>query len=848
MKIGRIGESAKTIDRIRKLSAAVALCVAVLGVAFGAAAQAPIISLSPGDTINTVAGTGVEGFSGDGGAAISAALANPFSMAADAAGNVYIADRDNHRVRRIDTSGNITTIAGNGDQGFFGDGGLATSASLNTPTAVAVDANGNIYIADSNNNRIRVVSNGNINTFAGNGTAGYSGDGGAATSASLYTPRGVAVDANGVVYIADTNNHVVRKVSAGTISTIAGNAQQQGFYGDNGTASSAGLDTPTGVAVDATGKVYVADSNNHRVRLLSGATLSTFAGNGTAAYSGDGGAATSAAIAFPLGVSLDAMGNIFVADSNNHVIRRVGSAGTITTIAGEGEQGFFGDAGGPNAAVLDTPSGVLPLNGNVFIADLNNQRVRSTSATVLMFANQIVGTQSPVQTVTVTNSGNAALTLSSVASSSPSFALAPSGSCGVSFPVSVPASTSCTLDVVFDPATIGLINASFSVVNNAAGSPQLITVTGTGLQDGTTLALVSSQPVSNVNSPVTFTATITPTTPTTAPTPTGTVVFTDGATNLGTVNVSASAASFTTSSLTAGTHTIAATYSGDTLYTGSTANLMQKVIGPPNIQLVSSLNPSTPNVNVTFTVTVSSSNGTPTGTVIFNDGSTALSGALPLDGSGVAAFSTATLAAGTHPITAVYSGDANFTTVTSPIVSQRVEDYTIVVVPASATIRTGHSASFMITTTPLGGFSSPITLQCANLPLYASCEFEPVVVTPNGTAITSKLVVKTEMFQAQVHQQREKYPWNPGWPASILAAAGMVFLAALRPRVFRRPAMLWGAITVITLITLTSCAGIPPSAILKTPPGDYTITVNSSGNVGVVAEMHTVNVAITVTQ
>jgi NHL repeat len=400
------------IERIGILRVAALLCAAILAGALDAAAQAPVISLSPGDTINSVAGTGAKGFSGDGGAAISAALANPFSMAADAAGNVYVADRDNHRVRRIDTSGNITTVAGNGEQGFFGDGGLATSATLNTPTAVAVDASGNIYIADSNNNRIRVVANGNINTFAGNGNAGYSGDGGAATSASLYTPRGVAVDANGVVYIADTSNHVVRKVSGGTISTIAGNAQQQGFYGDNGTASSAGLDTPTGVAVDAAGKVYVADSNNHRVRLLSGATLSTFAGNGTAAYSGDGGAATSAAIAFPLGVSLDAMGNILVADSNNHVIRRVGSTGTITTIAGEGEQGFFGDAGGPNAAVLDTPSGVLPLNGNVFIADLNNQRIRSTSATLLMFANQIVGTQSPVQTVTVTNSGNAALTLS----------------------------------------------------------------------------------------------------------------------------------------------------------------------------------------------------------------------------------------------------------------------------------------------------------------------------------------------------------------------------------------------------------------------------------------------------
>jgi sugar lactone lactonase YvrE len=835
------------IDRIGKLRAAIALCVAVLGVALRTSAQAPIISLSPGDTIHTVAGTGVEGFSGDGGAAVSAALANPFSMAADTAGNVYVADRDNHRVRRIDTNGNITTVAGNGEQGFFGDGGLATGASLNTPTAVAVDASGNIYIADSNNNRIRVVSNGNINTFAGNGNAGYSGDGSAATSAALYTPRGVAVDANGVVYIADTNNHVVRRVSAGTISTIAGNSQQQGFYGDNGAAGSAGLDTPTSVAVDATGKVYVADSNNHRVRLLSGATLSTFAGNGTAAYSGDGGSATSAAIAFPLGVSLDGMGNIFVADSNNHVIRRVGSAGTITTIAGEGEQGFFGDAGGPNAAVLDTPSGVLPLNGNVYIADLKNQRIRSTSATVLMFADQIVGTQSPVQTVTVTNSGNAALTLSSVAPSSPSFALASSGTCGVSFPMNVPASMSCTLDVVFDPLTVGLINASFSVVNNAAGSPQVITVTGTGLQAGTTLALVSSQPVSNVNSPVTFTATITPTTPTTAPTPTGTVVFSDSATNLGTVKVSASAASFTTSTLTAGTHTITATYSGDTLYTGSAANLMQKIIGPPNIQLVSSLNPSTPNVNVTFTVTVSSSNGTPTGTVIFNDGSTALTIALPLGGSGIAAFSTATLAAGTHPITAVYSGDANFSTVTSPIVSQRVEDYTIVVMPASASIKTGHSASFMITTTPLGGFSSPVTLQCTNLPQYASCDFEPPAVTPNGTAITSKLVVKTEMFQAQVPEQHKRLPLKPELPASIVALAGMFFLIVRQARAFRKPAFVWCAITIVALITLTSCAGIPPAAILKTPPGDYTITVNSSGNVGAAVEAHTVNVTITVT-
>jgi hypothetical protein len=683
--------------------------------------------------------------------------------------------------------------------------------------------------------------------LAGNGTAAYSGDGGAATSASLHTPRGVAVDANGAVYIADTNNHVVRKVSSGTISTIAGNAQQQGFYGDNGAAGSAGLDTPTGVAVDATGKVYVADSNNNRVRLLTGTTLSTFAGSGTAGFSGDGGAATSASIAFPLGVSLDGMGDIFVADSNNHVIRRIGGSGTITTIAGDGEQGFFGDAAVPNAAVLDTPSGVLPLNGSVYIADLNNQRVRRTDATVLMFSGQIVGTMSPVQTVTVANSGNAALMLSSVTPSSPSFALASSGTCGMSFPVNVPASSNCTLDVVFDPLSVGLINANFSVVNNAAGSPDFITVTGTGLQDGTSLALVSSQPVSNVNSSVTFTATIMPATPTTAPAPTGTIVFTDGTTNLGSVGVTASAATFTTSALAAGAHTITATYSGDTLYTGSSASLTQKVIGPPNIQLVSSLNPSTPNVSVTFTVTVSSSNGTPTGTVIFNDGTTALSGALPLDGSGVAAFSTATLAAGTHPMTAVYGGDSNFSTVTSTVLSQRVEDYTVAVTPASASIKTGHSASFMITTTPLGGFSSPITLQCTNLPQYASCDFEPPIVTPNGIAITSKLVVKTEMFQAQVPQEHRRLPLKPELPTIVIALAGMLFLVARWPRAFRKPAFVWAAITIVALITLTSCAGIPPAAILKTPPGDYTITVNSSGNVGAAAEMHTVSVTVTVT-
>jgi hypothetical protein len=837
-----------TIERMGKLRVAALLCAAILAGALDAAAQAPIISLSPGDTILTIAGTGIAAYSGDNGAATSAALAYPFSMAADAAGNIYIADRDNHVVRRIDTTGNITTIAGNGEQGFSGDGGPATSASLNTPTAVAVGTGGNIYIADSNNHRIRVVSGGTISTFAGNGTAGYSGDGGAATGASLYSPRGVAVDATGIVYIADTNNHVVRKVSGGNISTIAGNAQQQGFYADNGAGTTAGLDTPTAVLVDASGKVYVADSNNHRVRLLTGSTLSTFAGNGTPGFSGDGAAASSAMIDFPLGVSMDLSGNLYIADSNNHVVRRVGGNGTITTIAGDAEQGFSGDAGAPNAASLDTPSGVLPLNGNVYVADRNNQRVRRTDATTLVFADQIVGTLSPVQSVTVSNSGNATLTLASLAPSSASFALAASGSCGAAFPISILSSANCTLDIVFDPATVGLISGTLTLTNNAAGSPETIQVSGTGLQDGTTMALISSLPVSNVNNPVTFTATLTPTTPTSAPTPTGTVVFTDGATNLGSIAVSAGAASLTTSTLGAGSHTITATYAGDTLYTGSSAMVVQKVIGPPDIQLLSSLNPSTPGVNVTFTANVTSPNGSPTGTVIFNDGNTALTAAIPLSVAGVATFSTSALVAGTHPITAVYSGDANFTTVTSAIVNQRVEDYTIASVPGSASIRTGHSAGFVITATPLGGFNSAITLQCANLPVNATCVFEPPVLTPNGGPVTSKLVVKTELFQAQLPNGRENTPLNAAWPLGILGLAGIVFFAGRGQRPFKKHALVWSSLTIIALFTLASCAGIPPAAIEKTPPGDYTITINASANAGNVPDPHSLTLTVTVTE
>jgi sugar lactone lactonase YvrE len=234
-------------------------------------------------------------------------------VAVDSVGNVYIADLGNKRIRKV-SGGTITTIAGNGAAGFSGDGGPATSASLSAPYGVALDSTGSLYTADNDNNRIRKVSGGTITTVAGNGNLGFSGDGGPATSASLAQPEGLAVDSSGNLYIADTRNHRIRKLSGGTITTIAGNGTP-GFSGDGGPATSASLYNPGGVAVDSAGNLYIADSNNNRIRKVSGGTITTVAGNGNAGFSGDGGPATSASLNYPIGIAVDSAGDLYTADS-----------------------------------------------------------------------------------------------------------------------------------------------------------------------------------------------------------------------------------------------------------------------------------------------------------------------------------------------------------------------------------------------------------------------------------------------------------------------------------------------------------------------------------------------------
>jgi sugar lactone lactonase YvrE len=284
-------------------------------------------------TMTTIAGSGRAGSAGDGGPATSAELDGPQAIAVDSAGDVFIADSGNNRVRRVDLSGIITTIAGSGQPGFGGDGGPATQARLNAPAGVAIGFGGAILIADSGNNRVRVVAaNGTIATFAGTGDMGYAGDGGPATSAVLDGPQCLAVDSNDNVFVADTLNDRVRRIAVdGTISTVAGTGNQ-GFSGDHGPATDASLHLATGpisgggcVAVDGAGDLFIADALNNRVREVAvDGKITTVAGDGRPASAGDNGPASKAEMALPLGVTADSAGRLYVADSDGNRVRRIG--------------------------------------------------------------------------------------------------------------------------------------------------------------------------------------------------------------------------------------------------------------------------------------------------------------------------------------------------------------------------------------------------------------------------------------------------------------------------------------------------------------------------------------------
>jgi hypothetical protein len=507
-----------------------------------------------GGNIHTVAGNGDAGFCGDGGQATSACLYYPSGVAVTTSGSVYVADYNNNRIRQFTVGGNINTVAGNGSttvptlangvppqsvvlnypwavmedpsgnifvsdqynfmvrelvqssglvdffagngtQGYGGDGGPATSAELNQPTGLARDSFGNVYIADDYNCDVREVSpSGIISTFAGMPTVGcgYSGDGGPAASALLYYPQGLFVDSQNNVYIADTENCVVRKVTGGIITTFAGDGAC-GFLGDGGPATAAELYLPLGMAEDGAGNLYIADYYNHRIREVSAATgvINTVAGDGTAGFSGDG-AATDNSLYYPTDVKADVNGNLFIADTNNNRLRWVSPTGMMTTFAGTGTLGYSGDGGPATSADLAYPSGIFEdASGNFLVSDDYNWRVRSvtafaglgTSASSLTFGLTAVGSTSPPLALTL--SGVGPLTIGAILVSGP---FIESDNCGSS----LPNGQTCTVYAYFKPTGSGTQTGSLTVESNGYFSnATAVTLQGTGTSVSITGAPVS---------------------------------------------------------------------------------------------------------------------------------------------------------------------------------------------------------------------------------------------------------------------------------------------------------------------------------------------------------------------
>ncbi|MNR75292.1 Serine/threonine-protein kinase PknD [compost metagenome] len=318
----------------------------------------PTITVRPGSIIS-VAGTGTYGAMGDGGIATRANLASPDDVVVDSSGNIYIADSNNNRVRKVTPGGTITTFAGTGTAGFSGDGGQAKNAQLNNPRGLAVDASDNLYIADTGNNRIRKVAvDGTITTIAGTGLSENPVDGTLATAAPLKSPMQLAFDNSGNLYITSTTQ-INRVTLDGKIAMVPGSL----------------VNFPTDLVVDGNGNVYIAYAFQNKVMKLASGTMTTVAGTGVEASSGDGGNATNAALFHPVGITLDASGNLYIAESAGERVRKVTPGGTITTFAGTGTSGFSGDGGPAQSAQLSSPRAInLDKNGNFYIVELNRIR------------------------------------------------------------------------------------------------------------------------------------------------------------------------------------------------------------------------------------------------------------------------------------------------------------------------------------------------------------------------------------------------------------------------------------------------------------------------------------------
>ncbi len=528
----------------------------------GMRAQDAVLTLSPAPVLTTIAGPNRD----DATAASALKLASPSGAVYDLADNLYVSDTRNHRVLRVSAAGEVATVAGNGIQGFGGDNGPATAASLDSPTGLAVSADGTLYIADSHNHRLRrVTPDGVIQTVAGTGTPGFSGDLGPAANAQLRLPTAVALGSLGELYVADTGNHRIRRVALdGSIVTVAGNGTEQAT-GDGGPATAAGLDAPSGVAFrQSDGSLFIADRLNSRIRVVSpSGTISSLS-------------AASAPVRRAAAVAMDAEDNLLIADTGNYKLRAVMSKGS-GVLLGSGEQGTPDPLLGYAATPLGALSGVAPdASGGVAFTDRDHGQVQHFALPQLAFSPTDVGQVSPSKTVALANSGSEALTVASV--DIPSAFQRVRGQGCTAPPFTLARGEQCMLVLAFAPGVVGSQSGVLAV--NSADLPRRVLLSGTALAPGTLLGsntlLDGAGSLSYVGTPVAVAAHVLGSG---TSTPSGLVHLSDSSTEIATATLGQDgSAIFTTTVLTAGEHSLSATYDGDVHYAGSSSAVLQQVV------------------------------------------------------------------------------------------------------------------------------------------------------------------------------------------------------------------------------------------------------------------------------